>query len=92
MPYRSPAPDARLGLAVVELQRLRCERGEHDVSIVAADRVVYAPGGRQRAVAERYCRCCGERLAAGPEKSPRTGGHRPGADTEEITLNATIPT
>jgi hypothetical protein len=93
MPCRSPAPDARLGLAVVERererQRLRCE---HDVTVVAADRVVYAPGGRRRAVGERYCRCCGERLAAGSVKSPRTGCNRPGADTEEITLNATIPT
>ncbi len=72
MPYRSPAPDVRLGLAVVECQHGRCQQGEHDVTIVPADRLVYASGGRRRAVGERYCRCCGERLAAGPVKSPRT--------------------
>ncbi|MGO9753079.1 MAG: hypothetical protein ACLP22_16540 [Solirubrobacteraceae bacterium] len=76
MPYRAPAPDARLGIAVVERQRRRCEQGEHDVAVVPAGRVVYAPGGRRRAVGERYCRYCrycGVRLAAGSVQSPRTG-------------------
>jgi hypothetical protein len=91
MPYRQPAPDARLGCAVVELQRRGCKQGEHDVTIVPAEYVVYAPGGRRRAGGERYCCCCccGERLAAGPVRSPRTGWDRRGADTEEVTLNAT---
>jgi len=42
---------------VLELQHRRCEQGEHDVAIVAASRVVYAPAGRRREVGDEYCRC-----------------------------------
>jgi hypothetical protein len=58
MSYRRPVSDPRLGVTVLELQRRRCAQGEHDVAIVAASRVVYAPGGRRREVGDEYCRCC----------------------------------
>jgi hypothetical protein len=83
MPYRRPAADPRLGLTVLERQRRRCEQGEHDVPIVAAGRVVYTPGGRGREVGEQYCRCCGETLAAGPVRRPRTATDGRGHGSEE---------
>ncbi len=36
----------------------RCAAGEHDLTAVPADRVVYAPGGRRLATGSQYCRCC----------------------------------
>ena len=88
MPYRRSAPDPRLGLTVLELQRRRCEQGEHDAAIVPASRVVYAPGGSRREVGEEYCRCCGETLAASPVRRPRTAENGRGHGTEEVPSNA----
>ncbi len=88
---RRGRPDLGHAVLAVEMQRERCARGEHDPSGVPADRGVYAPGGRRRHVAEKYCRCCGRTLAADPDKRPRTGGNRPGPDTEEGSLDASEP-
>jgi hypothetical protein len=88
MPYRPAAPDARLGVAVVELRHRRCEQGEHDVTIVPSGWVVYAPGCRRRRVGEHYCRCCGEALAAGPVRRPRTADDGRGHGNEEVPSRA----
>ena len=88
-PWRPPI-DLRGELTAVELQHLRCLAGEHDVAVVPAHRVVYAPGGGRRQTGERFYRYCQCKLAD-PVKRPRTGSHRPGPDTEGDAFDARSP-